>query len=62
MAHPYGLTDDEYAAMVALKSGGPVPPDTSDAWAALLKMKLVWRDPLEGGVRLTAAGQRYPAG
>jgi hypothetical protein len=27
----------------------------------LLKMKLVWRDPLDGGLRLTAAGKCYPA-
>jgi hypothetical protein len=60
MAHPYGLTDAEYDALVALQNGRPGPPETSAAWTALLKMKLVWRDPLEGGLRLTAAGQRYP--
>jgi hypothetical protein len=61
MAHPYGLRDDEYDAIVALQDGRPAPPETSDVWTALLKMKLVWRDPLEGGLRLTAAGKRYPA-
>ncbi len=61
MAHPYGLRDDEHTAIVALQGGEPGPDEKSDAWAALLKMQLVWRDPLKGGLRLTAAGQRYPA-
>lgn len=59
MAHPYGLTDAEYEAIAALKRGEPGPGETSSAWTALLKMKLVWRDPLAGGLRLTAAGERY---
>jgi hypothetical protein len=59
-AHPYGLTDAEHAAIAALRRGEQGPAETSDAWTALLKMKLVWRDPLEGGLRLTPAGERYP--
>jgi hypothetical protein len=59
--HPYGLTDPEHEAIRALQEGGPIPSDSSDVWTALLELKLVWRDPLEGGLRLTAAGERYPA-
>jgi hypothetical protein len=59
--HPYGLTDGEHEALDALKQGGPAPSDESDVWTALLELKLVWRDPLAGGLRLTAAGERYPA-
>jgi hypothetical protein len=57
-----GLRDAEYAAIRGSSARQPGPPETAGAWVALLKMKLVWRDPLEGGLRLTAAGKRYPAG
>jgi hypothetical protein len=30
MAHPYGLTDAEHAAIEALQRGEPGPPDTAD--------------------------------
>lgn len=61
MAHPYGLSDDEHAAITALQAGERGPGETSDAWRALIKMSLVWRDEFEQRIRLTPAGERYPA-
>jgi hypothetical protein len=57
-----GLTDAQHAAITLLRRGEPGPPETTDVWTALLKMKRVWRDPLVGGLNLTAAGERYHAG
>jgi hypothetical protein len=62
MKHPADLTDDEYAALQALKRGDPVPDEESEVWTGLRMLGLVWRDPSGGPIRLTAAGQRYPAG
>lgn len=61
-AHPYGLRDDEHGAIEALQRGVPSPTATNDVWRVLLKMPLVWRDPLAAGrFRLTPLGERYPA-
>ena len=49
------------ARVPALQNGKAGPDETSDAWAASLKMKLVWRDPFDDAIRITPAGERYPA-
>ena len=64
VAHPYGLTDAEFAAIVALQEGAPAPDRHASVWHALEELSLVWLDNLmrPPTIRLTPLGRRYPAG
>jgi hypothetical protein len=61
--HPWSLNDEEYAAVMALQVGAPVPPRDHPLWLNLIAAELVWLD-LDGQpgvIRLTPMGRRYPA-
>ena len=62
MPHPFGLTDEEFAAIAGLQKGQPVPPRDDPVWHSLMWMGLVWLDLSEspGRIRLTPLGRRYP--
>jgi hypothetical protein len=62
MAHPFGLTDEEYEALLAVREG-KTPRDAADpVWITPLLLDLVWIDPScePAAMRLTTSGSRYP--
>jgi hypothetical protein len=63
MAHPWGLDDEQFAAIRALQAGKPAAPRADPVWRELIAMRLVQLDldVQPPAIRLTLLGRRYPS-